>query len=245
MATASSNLAIVLKLALNFAAGIVGGWAFFLVWRRILPRDRSRTFWQALPVHTSGLLHSEDPDDVLRHYGALMKQVLSFAARNTLAVFAGLAPVVGLFLLCGALYAQERRATIVEVRPAIAVRNTSVSLPVVGTHDGGVLIDRREIADGLHLYGKTLDSETLASRQAFCYGWLTCLGYELMLFETHRLQAPPLNSGSGTVVIRPLAFAANPFWPYFDDLELAYFVGVMVGGAAASWRSSMTRKPSP
>jgi hypothetical protein len=240
-ATASFNASIVLKVALNFASGIAAGWAFFLLWRRILPRDRSRVFLQAVPVHASGMLHSEDPDDVMRHYGALMKHVASFATRNTLAVAVGLVPVVALFLLTGALYPQERRASMVEVRPAIAVRGLPASVPVAKTRDGGLLVDRQKVGGGLLLFGETLDRDALATKHVFCDGWLSCLGYELMLFETHRLQESPLAPDSGSVVVRPRVFAVNSFWPYLDDLELAYFVGIMAGGIAAGWRSSVTR----
>ena len=94
---------------LALLAGIGGGWAFYLVWRRVLPRSRSREFWQTVPVHASGMLKSQDPDDLLRHYGALMKQAARFAGRNTLAVIVGLLPVTALFLLSGALYDDERQ----------------------------------------------------------------------------------------------------------------------------------------
>jgi hypothetical protein len=88
-----------LTTVLHAAAGALGGWAFYVVWRRLMPRERSRVFWQSLPVHAVGLLRSDDPDDTLRHYGALMKQTASFAAMNTLAVIAGLVPVVILYAL--------------------------------------------------------------------------------------------------------------------------------------------------
>lgn len=84
---------------LHFVAGALGGCAFYVVWRRLMPRERSRVFWQSLPVHAVGLLRSDDPDDTLRHYGALMKHTASFAATNTLAVIAGLVPVVVLYAL--------------------------------------------------------------------------------------------------------------------------------------------------
>ncbi len=84
---------------LNFAAGAAGGIAFYAIWRRLMPRARSRAFWQALPVHVSGLLRTADPDETLRHYGALMKHTASFAVLNTIAVIAGLVPVVALYLL--------------------------------------------------------------------------------------------------------------------------------------------------
>ncbi|MGH8243124.1 MAG: hypothetical protein ACRETY_07200, partial [Steroidobacteraceae bacterium] len=118
-------------IGVSLAVGIGAGWAFHFVWRSVLPRARSRVFWQAVPVHTSGMLHCADPDDVMRHYGALMKHAGAFAARNTLAVFAALLPVAALFLLSGALYTDQRRARIVEVRPAVPL--SGITAPVART----------------------------------------------------------------------------------------------------------------
>lgn len=230
---------------LTFLAGMGGGWAFYLVWRKVLPRTRSRVFWQAVPVHTSGMLQCTDPDDVVRHYGALMRQATTFGARNTVAVFAGLVPVIALFLLSGELYSHERRTPFVEVRPVTAIGGIPAAEPFLLSREGGLLIDRREIAGReVRVLGETLDSDDLASKRAFCTGWLACLGYELMLFEIHQREAPLRQRNSGTVVVRPRAFAANPFWPYLDDLELAFFAGIIAGGMAAGWRSSLARKAS-
>ncbi len=232
-------------LVLSFIAGFGGGWAFYIVWRWILPRARSRVFWQAVPVHASGMLRSSDPDDVFRHYGALMKHVAGFAARNTLAVIAGILPVVALYLLSELLYAEERRVPIVEVRPAAAVSGIPASAPWVRNSDGGLLIDRNQIPQGeLRLLGETLNRDALADKRAFCSGLLACLGYQMMLFETHELPTPPRLGGARTVVVRPRAFAGNPFWPYLDDLELAFLAGVMAGGIVAGWRSSRARRAS-
>jgi hypothetical protein len=98
---------------LSILAGIGGGWAFYYIWRWILPRARSRAFWQAVPAHASGMLHCEDPDDVLRHYRALIRHAASFAGRNTLAVVVGLLPMAGLYLLSSALYPEEELAFLV------------------------------------------------------------------------------------------------------------------------------------
>ena len=140
-------------------------------WRHTVgtwPRPRSRVFWQAVPVHASGMVHSADPDDVSRHYGALMKHVATFATRNTLAVIAGLLPVVALFLMSNVLYDHDRRTPIVEVRPATAVLDITASVPVVRNRDGGLLIDRRKIpAQELRLLGETLgDGLMLAPAEA-------------------------------------------------------------------------------
>jgi hypothetical protein len=227
---------------LIFLAGVAGGGAFYFVWRSLLPRTRSRVFWQAVPVHASGMLHCADPDEVMQHYGALMKHAASFAGRNTLAVVLGLVPVAALFLLADAMYSGERRAAMVEVRPAITASSFPTSEPAVTSREGALLIDRRGLAGELRLFGETLDSDDLANKRAFCSGWISCLGYDLMLFETHRLQAPPPELAGNSVVIRPRIFAANPFWPVLDDLELAFLAGVMAGGIAASWRSARASK---
>ena len=231
------------SIGVSLAVGVGAGWAFHFVWRSMLPRARSRVFWQALPVHASGMLHCPDPDDVMRHYGALMKHTGAFAARNTLAVCTALLPVAALFLLSAALHSDVRRAPIVEVRPAVPM--SDMRAPIERTAEGGLLIDRREVATGLRLLGTTLDGDALASKRAFCSGMLACLGYELMLFETHRLPAAPPEAGGGTVVVRPRAFATNPFWPYLDDLELAFLAGTIAGGFAAGWRSSRAREAAP
>jgi hypothetical protein len=224
-------------------AGIGAGWAFYYVWRRILPRERSREFWQSVPAHASGMLRSKDPDDVFRHYRALLRHTATFGTRNTLAVLAGLLPVAALFLLTGKLHAAERRVPIVEVRPAAAVAGLPESEAWAPTPGGGLQFDRRAYGDsGLNLLGQTLDREALADKRAYCSGWLGCLGYELMLFETHRLSAHAGSAGMGSIVIRPRAFDANPWWPYLDDLELAFFAGVAAGGLAAGWQSARSRR---
>ena len=41
--------------------------------------------------------------------------------------------------------------------------------------------------------------------------------------------------------VRPQAFDANPWWPYLDDLELAFFVSAAIGGIFAGWCSSRAR----
>jgi hypothetical protein len=174
-----------------------------------------------------------------------MKQIAGFAARNTLGVLAGLAPVAALFVLSGEIYRQERSVPVVEVRPARAVAGAFAAVPMQQTRDGGILIDSGKLTHELRLFGEALDREALGSKQAFCHGWLACLGYDLMLFRTHSLPSPPLNPGSDSVVIRPRVFAANPFWPYIDDLELAFFGGIMAGGIAAAWQASRSKEAAP
>lgn len=227
---------------LTFLAGIGGGWAFFLVWRRFLPRSISRRFWLALPAYASAMVRSERPDDVVLHYRALVVQAARFGTRSLLGVAAGLVPVAVLFLLADAPYRSERRVPIVEVQPALPAVRLPQSMHPTPTADGGMLIDRRDIPQrGLRLLGETLDREDLSGKQAFCRGWLSCLGYNLMFFETYRLQERLSSQVSSAVVLRPRAFDANPFWPILDDLEFAFLAGALVGSLAAGWLSSRRR----
>ena len=96
----------------SILAGIGGGWAFYYVWRRVVPRHRSREFWRAIPAHASGMLHSEDPDDVFLHYRMLIRHAATFGTRNTLAVLAGLVPLAALFLLSDSLHRPEPPVTV-------------------------------------------------------------------------------------------------------------------------------------
>jgi hypothetical protein len=105
------------------------------------------------------------------------------------------------------------------------------------------LIARQAVpASGLRLLGVTLDREALAEKQALCTGWVACTSYELMLFETHPLQGPEHAGAVQSVVVRPRAFHANPFWPYLDDLELAFLASTIAGAMTAGWRSARRRK---
>jgi hypothetical protein len=219
----------------NVLAGIAGGAGFHYLWRRILPARLSRAFWRALPAHAAAMVRSADSDDVLRHYGLMMRDTARFAARNTIAVVAGLVPLGALFVVSGGLHASERRAALVEVRPAHAVARLPASATWAPTPGGGLEFDRSDY-EQLRLFGRALDREALADKTAFCDGWMSCLGYGLMLFETHQLP-----DTARTVVVRPRIFDGNPWWPYLDDLELAFFAGAAAGALGAGWAASRAK----
>ena len=108
------------SVAVSLAAGIAGGWAFYAVWRLVLPRARSRVFWHALPVHATGMIRCEDPDETLRHYAALMKHTVTFALRNGAAVLAGLLPAIALYLLTKLWNARAHGASSITLGTALA-----------------------------------------------------------------------------------------------------------------------------
>lgn len=67
-------------------------------------------------------------------------------------------------------------------------------------------------------------------KDAFCASAIHCALFEMMLFDTHR--SPELER---SIVVRTAAFDRNPVWPYVNDLELAFFTAVVLGGAGAAW----------
>lgn len=217
-------------------AGMGGGWAFYCLWRRLMPRERSRAFWQAMPAHANGIVSSEDPADVLRHYKLLLRHAGSFGLRNTLAVAAGLVPLVALFLLADAVHAPDRRSATAELRPAAAIAGLPAAERGTATPGGGLEFDRRMFRGStLELPGASLGEDALAGKHAFCAGPLACLGYAMLLFDTH-----PLPAGGESFVLRPPVLDANPWWPYLDDLELAFMVSAAMAALIAGWLYSRT-----
>lgn len=73
-------------------------------------------------------------------------------------------------------------------------------------------------------------SARTGDKDAFCTSAFDCALFEMMLFDTHR--SPELER---SIVVRTAAFDRNPVWPYVNDLELAFFTAVVLGGAGAAW----------
>lgn len=88
-------------------AGAVGGWLFYRVWRALLPADRSRAFWVALPQTVRGMVTTEEPSEVLQYYKHLMVMTARYSARSIGAVLVAILPATAIFLLLGALDPSE------------------------------------------------------------------------------------------------------------------------------------------
>lgn len=105
--------------------GFAGGWLFYRLWRALLPRDRSRQFWTILPVSVRGMLGSEDPSDLMRHYRVLIGETARFSARSTVAVLVALAPVSALYFLFDALEGAQALTMATELSYFVAVMSGS------------------------------------------------------------------------------------------------------------------------
>jgi hypothetical protein len=218
--------------------GLVGGWLFYHLWRSLLPRSRSQEFWRSLPDSVRGMLTSAEPSDLFRHYRTLIVATARYAGRNTLAMLVGIAPIAAIFLLLDALHLSRHVATSVEVYPATAIARPAALVSNWGIDDKRLLIDRDKLDDAsVQLAGQTLDREALIKKQAFCETTVSCLLFDMMLFETHSMNPQAESQMSGSVVVRPMLLDSNPFWPYLNDLDFWFFIAVMSGSAAAVWWS--------
>jgi hypothetical protein len=222
--------------------GFVGGWLFYLLWRGLLPRSRSREFWRSLPDSVHGMLTSDEPSDLFRHYRTLVVAAARYAGRNTLAVLVGTMPIAVIFLLLNTLDLSSRVATSVEVYPATAIVRPAGLMSDWRMDDERLLIDLGKSGDlSVQLAGQTLDRESLAKKQAFCETTISCLLFDMMLFETHSIDPQAESQRDGSVVVRPVLLDSNPFWPYLNDLDFWFFIAVMSGSAAAAWWSRHRR----
>jgi hypothetical protein len=223
-----------LYVAMGAAMGFVGGWLFYRLWQGLMPRSRSREFLRVLPDSVRGMLTSDEPLDLFRHYRTLVAATARYAGRNTLAVLVGITPIAVIYLLLNALEPASRVAASIEVHPATArpaglVRDWRMD-------DERLLIDRGKLGNSpVQIAGKTLDREALTKKQAFCDTTVSCLLFDMMLFETNSIDPEVGSQMGGTVVVRPVLLDSNPFWPYLNDLDFWFFIAVMSGSAAAAW----------
>jgi hypothetical protein len=223
-------------LAAAVVFGLIGGWLFHGIWRRVLPQTRSREFWTTVPASMRGMLTSEATRDLLRHYRTLIVGGFRYAGRNVLAVLVAMTPIAAIAVLLNALDPSGRLAASIEVSPATAIAPPAQSLSRWHTDGERLLISRAALGgSSVRLAGRTLDASALSRKHALCTTTLSCLLFEMMLFRTHNVGPATHSAPSGSVVVRPVLLNSNPFWPYLNDLDVGFFIALMSGGAAAAW----------
>ena len=167
---------------------------------------------------------------MLKHYKAVLAGMLGWSARNAAGLTLGLLPVAAAFLLLAAWDPSDRLAAEIEVYPSERARFAGAHSPWT-LEAGRMLAERDAVTDGLGVGAKrSIGVEHIGDKHAFCASVPGCVLFEMMLFDAQA--APDLDR---SLVVRPAAFDLNPAWPYVNDLELAFFAAVMLGGAGAAW----------
>lgn len=229
-------------LIIGAALGLIAGGAFYHLWRGLLPRARSREFWASVPGSIHGMLTSVEGSELLRHYRVLVTAATRYSLRSTLAVVAGIAPVVGAALLLSALDPSSRVAASIEIHPATVSARALEHVSATDVARERLLIRRSALENApVRLAGQSLDSSALSQKQALCATGTACLLFEMLLFETRSIDSRPRGAIDRSIVVRPVLFDRNPFWPYLNDLDLSFLIAVMSGGAAAAWYAGRRR----
>lgn len=217
------------------ALGLVAGYCFYRIWRRLLPVDWTRSLRRRLPGEVRAMLACEDPSEMLRHYRSVLLGIGAYAGRNSLGLMLGLAPVAAVFLALSAFDPSGRLADEAEAYPPEAVGDAGDGPSPAAPQATRVLVDREAFTKtGPTIGGLSLGGAAFADKHAYCRPGLNCLLFEMLLFETHpdgagRQSGPP-------IVVRPAVLDSNPFWPYVNDAEFWFFLATMLGGGAAAWR---------
>lgn len=213
--------------------GLLGGYAFHRAWRRILPLSWTRQLKQQLPQDLRGMLTSEEPSEMLRHYKAVLLKMLAYAGRNAAGLSLGLVPLTAFFLLLAAWDPSRRIAAEVEAHPAAFLTGWVGGQSPWRLRGGRMFAERTDLRDfEFPVAGRAIERETLAKKHAFCASGTSCMLFEMMLFETH---ASPLVDLGRSVVVRPAFFDRNPLWPYVNDMEFLFFLAAVPGSGAAVW----------
>jgi hypothetical protein len=87
--------------------GLAGGWLFYRIWRALAPPAQAREFSRHMMQQLRGMIGSEDPNEVFRHYRALLVSLGRYAGRNLLAVLVAVVPLSVAWLLYEGLLLDE------------------------------------------------------------------------------------------------------------------------------------------
>ena len=88
--------------------GLAGGWLFYRIWRALAPPVQAREFSRHMMQQLRGMIGSEDPNEVFRHYRALLVSLGRYAGRNLLAVLVAVVPLSVAWLLYEGLLLDAR-----------------------------------------------------------------------------------------------------------------------------------------
>lgn len=78
--------------------GVLGGWLFYRIWRRLVRHGESQTFWVNIPVRLKSMVATEDPSEMLRQYRELLTGIARYTVRNLIAVTLAALPIAVLWL---------------------------------------------------------------------------------------------------------------------------------------------------
>lgn len=158
----------------------------------------------------------------------------------------GIMPVAVLFLFLCALDPSSHTATSVEIQPATAITQLAGLTNEWQMLDDDIIIDLGKLNNSpVHLAGQALDREMLARKRAFSDIFVYRLLFEMLMFETHSIDLQTGRQVGGSIIVRPVLFDSNPFWPYLNDLDFWFYIAAMLGSVVAVWKNRNRRVRGP
>jgi hypothetical protein len=152
--------------------------------------------------------------------------------------------MAGLYVVLAAADPSGRLAASVEAYPVnVALDPTQVPAPWRLSNER-LFLDRNDLdGSGIEIAGESVDQALLDRKTAFCRSFLSCMFFELMLFETHALERA--NAPESSVIVRPVLLDSNPLWPYLNDFDFWFFVAAMGGSVGAAFTPGKHRVKAP
>lgn len=214
------------------AAGVALGIVVALISRLVSRRLGKADFWAELPRLTRTLASGSDSDEFLRVYGRLLRLLGGYLTRNAIQLVASFAPVVATVILCGpaVMESYNRGASALAIHP-----NQPVTLSIGGeqsesSEEGAVIrpMPRGEGPGSAITSAGDLAFDSVWHNNAWCASGWGRFGMAMLGFDTH-------DSASTDVflVLRPFCGDGNPFWPYLNDLEFAFYLAIATASGLA------------
>lgn len=205
------------------AAGIAGGWAFALIWARLVPSSLQGQFWSTMTGIAKSMLAAEHSRQFLDLYRRLGGSLARYLARNIGGLALGCVPLIAL--------------TIVLSVGVFGPWDIKAGAPSVYPHRAATLYQQQHGSPLLLDMGDSgapiVVKRDAPVRAAVCWSVLRCLLLESLYFSVTVRDAPN-GADYGAVIVRSGAASWNPLFPYLNDLEFMFFAMTTVGVVAAA-----------
>lgn len=222
--------------------GLALGWLLPIVWEKVSPAKKAKSFWGALAKLSHSLVTDLDSDDFLQNYGRLLKLIGGYAGRNLLALAVAILPVMAfwaVFLTPGAPNARSEAPAYLELQPPQAARLTAADRVHEFSERGYRIPFDFTAARGGRLESAlgSFEIDALYRSNALCASTLRCLLFQSLNFTTSRFVPPP-GAKTTSVILRPSAGDDNVLWPYLSDAEFLFLLALSVASLAGFYRRS-------
>jgi hypothetical protein len=200
----------------------MGGWAFAVIWARLVPSSIQRQFWSTMAQVSKGMVVAEDSSEFLALYRQLGVSLARYVGRNAGGLILGCLPLIVLtFALSAWLFRPwDARAGRPSVYPPGAA---TLRLRDAG---GPLLLSLPDVAEPIAIESRD------PIRMAVCWDTPRCLLLESLDFSVTTRDAP-VGARYGAIIVRPDHASWNPLFPYLNDLEFVFFCVTPVGVAGA------------